>query len=184
MRRDIFEIQEQWVHSFKKGDKQAFYHLYKAYVKAMYNTALRILNQKEEAEDVVQEAFVEAYEKIHKLKNERSFPYWLKQIVIHKALNRINKVERRILSDDLSQIQPERETEYKEEDWEKYTVNDIKKAVQELSTSYRLVFTLYAFEDLSHKEIAEKMNITVSTSKSQYNRAKSRLRKILNSSRK
>ncbi|MFM1932258.1 MAG: hypothetical protein RL226_1561 [Bacteroidota bacterium] len=139
----------------------------------MFATALRILRSREDAEDVLQDAFVSAFNKLDQFRGDATFGSWLKRIVVNTALNSLKK--QRILIDELIE---DRRTEEEDEPYEEpahYSIEDVKQAVSELSDGYRAVFTLYMFEDYSHKDIGEMLGINESTSKSQLNRAKKRV---------
>ena len=142
----------------------------------MMGVALRIVNDRMEAEDVLQESFVKAFAGLAKFRAEASFGSWLKRIVINHSINQVKR--RRMHFDELNEeiLHKEEDEQYAEPE---YTVEDVKKAVRELPDGYRVIFTLYMFEDLSHKEIANQLEISESTSKSQLNRAKKRLRQAL-----
>ena len=160
------------------GDRKAQYELYRLYSKAMYNTCLRITNDQMEAEDVLQESFVSAFKNISSYKGEASFGSWLKRIVVNNAINLVKK--RRI------EFQPMEGFETFDEpvneindDGQLYDVQSIKRSIGLLPQGYRLVITLYLIEGYDHQEIAGILGITVSTSKSQFNRAKKKLREII-----
>lgn len=160
------------------GDRQAQYELYKLYSKAMYNTCLRIVNDDMEAEDVLQESFVSAFKNLKSYKGSAAFGSWLKRIVVNNAINLVKK--RRL------DVQPiDEATEYKEQTGEifepdfTHEVAQVKECIQLLPEGYRMVLSLYLLEGYDHKEIAGIMGITESTSKSQFNRSKKKLREIL-----
>jgi RNA polymerase sigma-70 factor (ECF subfamily) len=160
------------------GDRQAQYQLYKLYSKAMYNVCLRVTNNEMEAEDVLQESFVSAFNHIHSYKGTAAFGSWLKRITLNNAINVMKK--RRIefqQVDDYADFDDRHESD-EEQDFE-YDVRQVKSAIQLLPEGYRLVLTLYLIEGYDHKEIAEILEITESTSKSQFNRSKKKLKEIL-----
>jgi RNA polymerase sigma-70 factor (ECF subfamily) len=145
----------------------------------MYNVSLRIVGNREDAEDVLQESFVSAFRSVDRFRAESSFGSWLKRIVINRSLNQIRgKVHFSEVKDEILGFFDSPEDEEEQEEIE-YTANDIKQVLRHLSDGYRTVFTLYMFEDHKHKEIAELLNITESTSKSQLNRAKKKVRELL-----
>lgn len=170
------DIQQDLIDRCKQGDRRAQSEIYYKYAKAMYNTSLRILNSREEAEDILQESFISAFKNIKDFREESSFGSWMKRIVINKSLNEIKRkrIPQMEIKDDMLGIVPEEEPSESI-----YTVEHIKQAMRDLSDGYRVVFSLYMFEDYSHRQIADAMNITVSTSKSQLNRAKKRVKEIL-----
>ncbi len=171
---------EQLILRCKRGDRKAQYEIYKLYAKAMYNVCLRITGDTLEAEDVLQEAFLIAFEKIETYRNEAAFGAWLKKIVVHAALNQVRK--RRFQFSDIDGNE-----DYKDESSYEviaaeeisYQAEQIRKAIAQLPDGFRIVFSLYLLEGYDHQEIAEILGISVSTSKSQYNRAKKKLQEIL-----
>jgi RNA polymerase sigma factor (sigma-70 family) len=147
----------------------------------MYHISLRILKNREEAEDVVQECFIDMFHKLDSWRGESSFGSWFKRIVINRSINTLKKKKLILLDEEKGKNIFEEEEEFINEI--PFTVEQVKHAMNELSDGYRLVFSLYIFENYSHKEIAEQLNITESTSKSQLNRAKKRMFEILNNSK-
>ena len=160
------------------GERQAQYELYQLYSKAMYNTCLRITNDEMEAEDVLQESFVSAFKNLASYKGTASFGSWLKRIVVNNAINLVKK--RRLDVQPMENVSDleERTDELVEQDII-YEVDEVKTCIQMLPEGYRTVLSLYLMEGYDHKEIAGIMGITESTSKSQYNRSKKKLREIL-----
>lgn len=160
------------------GDRKAQFDIYKLYHKAMYNTCLRIVGDVVEAEDVMQEAFFKAYDRINTYRNEVSFGAWLKRIVVNASLDFLKKKKLLITSIDqaygLSAVDEEPESEFSPE-----SVEQLNSAIAQLSEGYKVVITLYYLEGYSHDEIAELLGITSSTSRSQLVRAKQRLAEIL-----
>ena len=143
----------------------------------MYNTAYRITGNEDEAQDVTQEAFTSAFRNLDYYRGDASFGAWLKRIVINKALNSLQKrkLERIPDEEDWDVSEPEPTSDYTDS----LTVERVKKGILALPDGYRSVLTLYLLEGYDHQEIAEILNITESTSKSQLNRAKARLREWL-----
>lgn len=137
---------------------------------------MRIVSDRMEAEDVLQESFVNAFTKLSSYRGDASFGAWLKRIVINKSLNVVKKKRQfyEEINDDL--LGEEMEVEEANTD---YTVQDIHKAMMHLPDGYRVIFSLYMFEDLSHKEIAEQLSISVNTSKSQLSRARNKLKELM-----
>ena len=162
----------------RDNDRAAQFEIYKLYNKAMFNTALRITSDAISAEDVLQDAFVSAFQHLSSYREDASFGAWLKRIVINKALNHVQKVKKDLmLAEDLKEDAIEYESEVSDP---VYNVDQIKRAMQELPSGFRTVLTLYLFEGYDHKEISEILGITESTSKSQYKRAKDKLKMIIN----
>lgn len=143
----------------------------------MYNTALRIIGDENEAEDVLQDAFVSAFQNLKSYREDASFGAWLKRIVINKALNQVQRIKKDLM---LAQDIKDEISEYESEKIEPtYSVAQVQKAMNELPSGFRTVLSLYLFEGYDHKEISEILGITESTSKSQYKRAKDKLKMIV-----
>lgn len=143
----------------------------------MYNVAFRVVGNREEAEDVLQEAFTDCFRKIGSFRSESTFGAWLKTIVINKCINRLRKREAELVYvDDYSEVESADE-DAPADLWPDPAV--IAKAVEKLPEGYRVVFSLYLLEGYDHNEISQIMNISESTSKTQYLRAKEKLKKIL-----
>lgn len=171
-------IHQQVIDKCMMGNRQAQYDLYKLYAKSMLHTAYKITQDKAESEDAVQEAFLNIFKNIHLYKGESSFGSWAKKIVINQALTALRK--RKMSFEDVGPIgELLEETIDDSSDEQHYKVESVKKAIQELPEGYRVIITLYLLEGYDHAEIAEYLNISESTSKSQYLRAKERLKKIL-----
>ena len=159
-----------------QGSNKARYQLYQLYSKAMFNVCYRMMNNREEAEDMLQEAFVLAFQKLDTFRNESGFGSWLKTITIRTCINALNK--RKL---DLRYIDDMHRFETAEEEPEEalYTTENILEAMNKLPEGGRLVFSLYLLEGYDHGEIAQILNITESTSKSQYMRAKRKVYEFL-----
>jgi RNA polymerase sigma factor (sigma-70 family) len=143
----------------------------------MYNVAVRIVNHDGEAEDVLQDAFLDAFQKIHDFRQTSTFGAWLKQIVINRALNQLRN--RKVQLVDIEEITDIEEEESYDEDGINYDVQRVHTAIQQLPDGFRMVICLYLLEGYDHEEIAEVMGIAESTSRTQYIRAKKRLLEIL-----
>ena len=165
----------------KKGDRSAQYKIYNMYSKAMFNTCYRITNSIKDSEDILQEAFVSAFTNIHQYRGDASFGSWLKRIVVNHAINYAKKNKTNYLPIDNIDTNNLMPTEESKEDKDQIilSASRIRECLKELPEGYRTVFSLYLIEGYSHKEIATILNISESTSKSQYNRAKNRIRELL-----
>ena len=142
----------------------------------MFNIALRIVNHEAEAEDVLQEAFLDAFGRIKDFRQETTFGLWLKQIVINKSINYLRKRKAEFVSIDDVDVADEQGED--EEDLE-LKIETVKAAVAKLADGYRIVLTLYLFEGYDHEEIAHILKISENTSRSQYMRAKQKLHRLL-----
>lgn len=172
------DIHREIIELCKEGDPKAQFHLYSLYAKAMFNICMRMLNNKEEAEDLLQDSFCDAFIKLDTFRYESSFGAWLKRIVINKCINHINRKKVDLIFADQEVEVPDKEEiiEYKNIE---FNVQQIHHAVEQLPDGYRIIFSLYALEGYDHLEISQIMNISESTSKSQYMRAKQKIKDIL-----
>ncbi|WP_340201500.1 RNA polymerase sigma factor [Ascidiimonas sp. W6] len=161
----------------KKNDLKAQESLYKQYKDILFFLSLKYCGNIEEAEDNLQEAFMAIFKSIRKYKGKGSFEGWMKRIVIYKAIDRYKKkVVYDIINEDVTAIEkPESEGVIAFS----YSLDTLLKLVQELPDKYRMVFSLYELDDYTHLEIANLLNITVGTSKSNLHRAKAILKEKL-----
>lgn len=173
------DIHFDLVQACKRGERKAQHQIYKLYSKAMYNICMRMTNNTADAEDVLQEAFIDAFRKIHTFKAESTFGAWLKRIVINKSINHLKK--RRIDFVEMENYEFGDEDNRLDEEHLHFKVNQVHKAIQDLPNGFRTVLTMYLLEGYDHREISQFLGISESTSKSQYNRAKKKLLKILRS---
>lgn len=148
----------------------------------MLNVCMRILNHLGEAEDVLQEAFIDAFAKIKDFRQEATVGIWLKQIVVNKAINQIRQRKVQLVDIDTfggdNYDIPDFQESFDEEEM-KFEVERVKRAMQQLPEGFRVVLTLYLFEGYDHEEISKILNINESTSRTQYMRAKKRLLEIM-----
>jgi RNA polymerase sigma-70 factor (ECF subfamily) len=170
-------IHKALIDECRKGSRKAQFRLYELYAKAMYNAAYRIVNNREEAEDMLQEAFTDCFRNIGSFRSDSTFGAWLKTIVVNKCINRLRKREAELIYVDDYRPVERAEDEAPAEMWPDASV--IARAVEKLPDGYRVVFSLYLLEGYDHSEISQIMNISESTSKTQYLRAKEKLKKIL-----
>jgi len=163
----------------KQGSKKACYELYKLYSKAMLNVAFRIVGNIAEAEDVLQESFLDAFNKLKDFRQETTFGLWLKQIVVNRSINFLRKRKMDLVDIDGEQLDniPDEEVESDEETLFKVAL--VKDAMKELPDGYRVVLSLYLLEGYDHEEIGQVLNITENTSRTQFLRAKRKLAEIL-----
>ncbi len=177
MSAQYIDINKALVDRCRNGDGKAQYELYHLYARQMFNVCMRIVNNTTDAEDILQDSFVEAFRLIHEFRGDSSFGAWLKKIVVNRSINNLKK--RRLT---LFEQVPDTELIYEEVDYDGETQHEVKKvhsAMMGLPPGYRLVLSLYLLEGYDHAEIAQILNITESTSKSQYNRAKAKLKEQL-----
>jgi RNA polymerase sigma factor (sigma-70 family) len=152
----------------KNGDPKAQFILYRQYSKAMYNIAMRFLNNQMDAEDILQESFVTAFEKLNELTNDSAFGSWLKRIVINNCISHIRR--RKIYFADIEDYAPELLLSDDDDDLSIDPVI-VHSAIKELPAGGRTILALHVLEGYKHQEIADMLGISESTSKSQYKRA-------------
>jgi RNA polymerase sigma factor (sigma-70 family) len=143
----------------------------------MYNTALRIVNNRTDAEDILQEAFTDAFRQLPQFQYRSSFGAWLKQIVVFKSIAHLKT--KRISLVELDFLEEKMDEEPIDETGIWYTVDLVRQALQELPDGYRTVISLYLLEGYDHEEIAGILNVSPSTVRTQYTRGKQRLLELL-----
>jgi len=158
---------EQLIAQCKKNDAQAQSKIYKLYASKLFSICLKYSRNYAEAEDNLQDAFVTIFKKIDQFKNKGSFEGWLKRITINTALQRYRSVG---VFDIINENQIEDVSVEVDED--NISLDFLLQIIQNLPDRYRLVFNLYALDDFSHKEIAEMLDISTGTSKSNLARAR------------
>ncbi len=175
MTKEIRHLHDDLVAKCRDGDRSAYEELYRLYCRAMFNICYRITGSEEEAQDVLQEVFISAFTKLESYKGDATFGAWLKRITVNKAINHIKK--KRLELEPLEDI--EQDLKENSEVEPEYDLKKIRWAIGQLPDGYRVVFSLYLLEGYDHSEIAEILGISESTSKSQYNRSKKKLRELL-----
>jgi RNA polymerase sigma factor (sigma-70 family) len=168
------KIHAPLIEECRKGSIKAQFMLYNQYSKAMFNLAYRMMNNREDAEDILQETFLECFRNISSFRFESTFGAWLKSILINRCINQLRKKKIDVeLMETVPSITPEEEPE------PVYDMTYVYKGIEQLPDGYRIILTLYLLEGYDHIEIAQILSISESTSKSQYSRAKDKLRTIL-----
>lgn len=169
-------IHQDLIDGCRSGDQKAQFQIYKLYYKAMFNTCLRIVNDDMEAEDVMQEAFLSAFEKINTYSGSVSFGAWLKKIVVNRSLDALGR--RKAIFEDIEHhagIRDESQEDAADKEDLEAKVEEVKAGIKRLPEGYRVILSLYLIEGFDHDEISEMLNITSSTSRSQLSRAKQKL---------
>jgi len=135
-------IRDELVERCKQGDTQSFQTLYRQYSKAMFNTSLRIVNNTTDAEDVLQESFLDAFRSLHDFHYRSTFGAWLKKIVINKSINILRKRRNDLVDMENTELQALPEEEGINEEEIKYRVEEVKKMITRLPDGYRTVLSL------------------------------------------
>ncbi len=175
-----FTKHHELVRACQRGERRAQSELYGCYAQAMYHLALRIVHRNEDAEEVLQQAFVEVFTRLDSFRFESTIGAWIKRVVVNRSINYLKQKRWDFVEiDERTQGNIAEDTN----DWadESLHVRTIQQAVNALPEGYRVVFSLYAMEGYDHEEIGEILGISEATSKSQYSRAKAKLREMLGS---
>lgn len=163
-----------------KGDRKAQQELYKIFYSKMMGVCYRYTNNAEDAKDILQDGFVKVYSNLKKYNFEGSLEGWIRRIMVNTAIDHFRKHKNVFLvSDDEGYILENSNVESPDSIYSQFGENVIMDAIQSLSPAYKTVFNLNVIEGYQHKEIAEKLNISEGTSKSNLAKAKQNLRKIL-----
>jgi RNA polymerase sigma-70 factor (ECF subfamily) len=165
----------------KTGDQRAQFRIYKLYYKAMYNTSLRIVNNPVEAEDIMQESFLSAFENINTYSGTASFGAWLKKIVINRSLDFLKRDKRMVLEDidSLTGLGDDSGYDLSYEEETIIKANKVKEAIEHLPDGCRIVMSLHLLDGYDHEEISEILSISPVTSRSQFSRARQKLIAVL-----
>jgi RNA polymerase sigma factor (sigma-70 family) len=168
-------IHQDLIDQCRTGNQKAQFQLYKLYYKSMYSVSLRLVNNEGDAEDIMQESFLKAFRKIDTYRGEVSFGAWLKKIVINRSLDHLKK--NKVM---FEQMNPRSVYLTEESDTcNEVDVQCIKNAILKLPDSYRVILSLYLIEGYDHDEISQILGISNSASRTQFARAKSKLRELL-----
>ena len=144
----------------------------------MYNICYRMMNNREEAEDILQESFTDAFRSLPAFRYDSAFGAWLKRITVNKCINALRKKKAELIPvDKLPELPGEDDAEM---NMPGISVAQVQQAMEQLPEGYRVVFSLYLLEGYDHAEISQIMGISEATSKSQYSRARQRMKEIIN----
>jgi RNA polymerase sigma-70 factor (ECF subfamily) len=160
----------------KTGDMKAFREIYESRKVMMYNIALRICKNKQDAEDCIQEAFVKIYKNISSFNFDSALSTWIYRIVVNTCLTYLKKNRK---NEEVKYNFPEEIEDKNSSDSDSQLKSAIEREISNLPDGYRTVFVLYEVEGFSHEEISKILKISVGTSKSQLSRAKELLRERL-----
>ena len=166
------------IEAAKSGSRESLHQLYLVFASRMYNAALRIIRDKQAAEDVMQEAFIKAFQKIATFRGEVPFEGWLRKIVLHESFQHIRNQKRRqtVLLDYAS---GDHSDGSENAEPEKTQTAHINQAMQQLPNRYREVLQLFYLEGFDHEEIADILQLTPGNSRTLLFRARESLKKLL-----
>ncbi len=174
------EIHREIIELSIAGNRKAQYQLYTLYVRSMFNICMRMLNNRSDAEDALQDSFSEIFYRLETYRFESSFGAWARRIVINTCLNRLKKRKvPLVFRDKIDESDAEEETE---DGNTELKLSAVRHALELLPEGYRIIFSLYMIEGYDHGEIADILGISVSTSKTQYMKAKRKLKQLIHRS--
>jgi RNA polymerase sigma factor (sigma-70 family) len=171
------DLHHDLIKKCKKQDQRSQMQIYKLYYKAMFNTCLRIVGNKSDAEDIMQDSFLSAFQKIEQYNEKGSFGGWLKRIVVNNSIDFTKRNKIFTEFDDQIEMEEESSTEQAEIN---IRFKDIKEALNRIKNQYRIIISLFLFEGYDHDEISEILNISYNLSRTRYHRAKEQLKKEIN----
>ena len=172
-------FQTDIIEKCRQNDRKAQLQLYAQYCDGMYVVANRFVKDSMEAEDIVQEAFIKAFSKLHQYKAEVTFGAWLKRIVVNKSIDLLKSKKKQLqeLDEVHLKIVDDFDDEWLVEDH--ITIEDVKLAIEQLPEKYKYVVMLYLIEGYDHQEISEILDITEIASRTQLSRGKTKLQELL-----
>ena len=165
------------VEKCKANDRKAQLRLYGQYCDGMYVVAMRFLNNSDDAEDVLQDSFLNAFQKIHQFSGEVTFGAWLKRIVVNKCIDFLKSKKQNLLPLEEHYLKP-----VDDDDWSvapEITINEVKNAIQSLPENYRYVVLMYLVEGFDHKEISQVLGLSETASRTRLVRGKAHLKSAL-----
>jgi RNA polymerase sigma factor (sigma-70 family) len=168
---------EKMIEGCIQKDKRSQKKLYETFSSKMYAVCLRYMNNREEAQDVLQEGFIKIYTKIGTYKFDGVFEGWMRRVFVNTALEQLRSKRRKF--EERFEDSHNALNAVENEAVQKIDTAEIMKALRQLATGYRTVFNLYVIEGYSHAEIAEKLGMSEATSKSQLSRARVILQRLI-----
>jgi len=167
---------EDLLEACKHSDSKAQLEIYNRYYKAMYNTALRIVHNPDDAEDVMQEAFIKAFEKLDSFQGNATFGAWLKRITVNESIAWLRKRKNQVCLDESMPLTEPQETSDDTRDWE---VKQVIKAMNMLKDNYRIAISLYYIEGFDYEEMMQILGISYANARTLVSRAKEKLKNII-----
>jgi RNA polymerase sigma-70 factor, ECF subfamily len=161
------------------GDGAAFEALYRRFSAKMLAVCYRYAQNRTDAQDLLQEGFIKVFESLPKFRNEGSFEGWIRRIMVLTALEtyRKNTRKRENYGGDLDNLHEDLQPVSSDDIYSQIGFDELIAMIQELSPAYKMVFNLYVFEGMKHEEIADKLSISIGTSKSNLSDARQILQK-------
>jgi len=174
--------QEVIVQGCIDGDRRSQQSLYEYFYGKMMVVCMRYAKDQDQALDIFQEAFIKVFNNLHKFENNGSFEGWVRRIMVNSSIDHIRKNKKHNQMVELDDVHGSIQIEEDETDelLENVSFQDMLDLMQKLSPAYKNVFNLYIVDGYTHKEIANLLDISIGTSKSNLSKAKINLRKLLN----
>jgi RNA polymerase sigma-70 factor (ECF subfamily) len=180
---DSFWAVEELIAGCKIGDRKAQRRVFELFYGKMKAVCMRYTRNVELAEDLVQDGFIKVFSSIERFDGKGSFEGWIRRIIVNLAIDHFRKQKRDFLllneNQELDDFLEPEEDEVDDSPAYDFKPEDIMAAMQQLTPAYRTIFNLYVFENMTHKDIAEALNINVGTSKSNLAKARRNLKQIL-----
>ncbi len=184
MEKPVLAIDEELIEGCRRSDKDAQVGIYKKYARSVYNTCYRIAGNAADAEDIMQESFIEAFSKIDSYRGEGAFGGWLCRIAVNNAINHLRKYRNEVSREESFMDVADSESDEAEISENIFCrVEEIRTAIELLPASYRIIISLHLLEGYDHQEIAEILGATYGNVRTRYSRAKQRLLQIIVESR-
>ena len=169
---------EQLILACKKGERKAQKKLYDQYSGQMYSICLRYCKDTSSANDALQTGFIRVFKYIQQFNGEGALGGWIRRIIVNAALSQI-KLDRSTFLGSIEEINPSLYSYEMDLDFEDFNYQQLLELLNQLPEGYRLVFSMYVLDDLSHKEIADLLKISEGTSRSQLLRARKLLQEMI-----
>lgn len=169
------------VEQCKANNRKAQLKLYEQYCTGMFNVAMRFVQNADDAEDVIQESFIKAFDRIDQFKGDVSFGAWLKRIVINKSIDFLKSKKKELVELDENHVHVVEDDDWSVEN--DITIEEVKSAIALLPDKYSYVVMMYLVEGYDHSEIAQVLDITETTCRTRLLRGKGYLRELLKKKR-
>ena len=168
---------EDLLEACKQNNPKAQLEIYNRYHKAMYNTALRILRNTDDAEDVMQEAFIKAFDKLDSFKVQASFGAWLKRIVVNESISWLRKRKNNVCLDEKLQVL--NDGDEKNDETGHWQIQKVMEALNLLKDNYRIAISLYYIEGYDYEEMMQILGLSYANVRTLVSRARQKLKKMM-----
>lgn len=168
---------EEIIRSCKRGDRKCQMELYEAYKNSLFAICLRYFKDRHKAEDMLQEGFILIYKNLDKFDSTKgTFYTWASRVVVNVILGDLRKNKIKLAYNEV--LPDDQQSDYNVP-IHNMSMVELVKTIQTLPDGYRMVFNMYVMEGMTHKEISEKVGISINTSKTQLMNAKKAMRQKL-----